>query len=156
MIVAVTGHRKLGGYGPSLLQNRVRAEILDALVRLQATSAISGMALGVDQWAAEDCVFHGIPFTAAIPFDGQELAWPLEAQVHYHEILARAAVRHIVCPGNYAPWKMQRRNEYMVDNCDALFAVWDGSPGGTENCVKYAEQVGKPVWRIDPKKLEAR
>lgn len=159
MIVAVTGHRpqKLGcGYGASTVQDRVREELRGFLRNSSPDSfeGISGMALGVDQWFAEICIELGIPFTAAIPFDGQENKWPLEAQTHYHEILARAAVRHIVCPGGYAPWKMQRRNEYMVDNCDVLLAVWDGSPGGTANCVKYAEQVGKYVWRLDPKKME--
>jgi uncharacterized phage-like protein YoqJ len=48
------------------------------------------------------------------------------------------------------PWVMQRRNEWMVDHCDILYAFWDGTSGGTANCVKYAAQIGKPyvnLWK---------
>ena len=45
---------------------------------------------------------------------------------------------------------MQKRNEYMVDLADRVIAVWDGSKGGTANCVKYAEKVGKEIIRIEP------
>lgn len=38
----------------------------------------------------------------------------------------------------------------MVDRCDRLIAVWDGSNGGTGNCVKYAKEVGKPIVVINP------
>ena len=50
----------------------------------------------------------------------------------------------------YAVWKMQKRNEWMVDNCDAVIAVWDGAPGGTANTVDYARKLGKSVLVIDP------
>jgi uncharacterized phage-like protein YoqJ len=41
--------------------------------------------------------------------------------------------------GNYHPAKMQKRNEYMVDNSDFVIAVFDGEQkGGTFNCIKYA------------------
>ncbi len=39
----------------------------------------------------------------------------------------------------------QRRNEFMVDASDALAAFFDGSPGGTANCVRYARSVGRRV-----------
>jgi uncharacterized phage-like protein YoqJ len=42
------------------------------------------------------------------------------------------------------------RDKYMVDNCDLLFAVFDGDKnGGTWNTVKYAEQIGKPIVFFD-------
>jgi uncharacterized phage-like protein YoqJ len=44
---------------------------------------------------------------------------------------------------------MQIRNEWMVDRCDKLIAVWDGSKGGTGNCVDYAKSVNKDIFRID-------
>lgn len=27
----------------------------------------------------------------------------------------------------------------MVDNSDIVCAVWDGTPGGTANCIKYCK-----------------
>ena len=153
LIVAFTGHRpqKLGGFGESLLQMWVRVKLREALVDLQPTEAISGMALGVDQWAAEICVELGIPFIAAVPCDGQEQTWPPPSQRRYHDLLKKAAHVEIVCPGPYESWKMQRRNEWMVDNADVVIAVWDGSSGGTANCARYAQKQKKIIRRIDPK-----
>ena len=48
---------------------------------------------------------------------------------------------------------MQERNEWMVNNCDVLIAVWDGTSGGTANCVKYAESLQLDIRRINPKEL---
>lgn len=162
MIVAFTGHRpdKLGGYGPSPTQDRVRQAIRNTLtgppplpqsIERRVTAAISGMALGVDQWAAEICVELGIPFTAAVPFVGQERRWPEDSQRRYQLLLQKAYNIVVVSPGGYHPWKMQARNEWMVKNSDVLLAVWDGSGGGTANCVRYAQEVGRAIWRIDPR-----
>lgn len=156
MRVAFTGHRpaKLGNYVPnSEPEQRVRAALARYLSELLSDrpelTAISGMAVGVDQWAAEICVSLSIPFTAAIPFEGFEKKWPLRVQQHYHELRRKAANEVIVCPGDYRPFKMQKRNEWMVDNCDLLIAVWDGSDGGTANCVRYAWKVDRPVKKLE-------
>lgn len=38
----------------------------------------------------------------------------------------------------------------MVDLADMVIAVWDGSKGGTGNCVQYAQKKGKEFIRINP------
>lgn len=153
MIVSFSGHRpsKLGGYtlpNPTYLSVCQRLEAL--LLELQPTKAISGMALGIDQWAANICVKLSIPFVAAVPFLGQENAWPETSQKIYHKLLKKANEVVIVSEGGYAANKMQRRNEWMVESCDLLIAVFDGTPGGTGNCVAYAEKIKKPIRRINP------
>ncbi|PAD70641.1 hypothetical protein CHH83_02225 [Bacillus sp. 7586-K] len=45
---------------------------------------------------------------------------------------------------------MQKRNEWMVDNSDYVIAVWDGTKGGTGNCVKYAQKQNKYITTIKP------
>jgi hypothetical protein len=42
----------------------------------------------------------------------------------------------------------QRRNERMVDLSDMVAAFWDGSSGGTGNCVCYARSIGKRMVRF--------
>ena len=37
------------------------------------------------------------------------------------------------------------RNRTIVDECDVLFAFWDGISTGTAYTVKYAHQKGKPI-----------
>lgn len=153
MIVAFTGHRpnKLGGYRiPNPTWRWVCFMIREELERLKPLHAISGMALGVDQWAARICVKLGIPFTAAIPFSGQELVWPFADRAAYHDLLSRAEKQIVICEPGYSAAKMQRRNEWMVDNCDVLIAVWDGTSGGTGNCVQYAKRKGREIIQISP------
>lgn len=156
MIVAFTGHRpdKLGGYKlPNPTYLYVCQEIDRTLRGLKPEKVISGMALGVDQWAAHIAYKLGIPFIAAIPFEGQEKAWPKQSQLTFHLLLKLASEKVIVSPGGYSPAKMQVRNEWMVDNCNKLIAVWDGTPGGTGNCVDYAARKEREIIRINPSNI---
>lgn len=153
MIVAFTGHRpnKLGGYKlPNNIYNRVCKEIESILKDLKPEKAISGMALGVDQWAAMLCIKLNIPFIAAVPFPGQEGVWPESSQRIYKLLLKKADDIVIVSDAPFKAAKLQKRNEWMVDQCDKLIAVFDGTDGGTCNCVKYAEKHNKEIIRIDP------
>lgn len=157
MILAATGHRpdKLGGYDEqNPLRVWVRAQIRAALEDLKPEKGISGMALGVDQDFAEACVALGIPFIAAVPFQGQESRWPQASQERYKKLLAKAAEVVYVGPPGYAAWKMQARNQWMVHHCDLLLAVFDGTPGGTANTVCYAQRVSRPIRFIDPREIE--
>jgi uncharacterized phage-like protein YoqJ len=154
MFVAATGHRpnKLGGYdffNPQRVW--IRNRIWEELTKLKPTACISGMALGIDQDFAWTAMWMGIPVLAAVPFAGQESQWPASSQEFYKELLVRCYHIEVVCQGGYAAWKMQKRNEWMVDHCQVLLAVWDGSSGGTGNCVGYANRVGRQMVRIDPR-----
>lgn len=145
-IIAATGHRpsKLGGYGGAT-EARLAGFAVAYLRQARPSKTISGMAQGWDFAFARASLELGIPFIAAVPFDGQEALWPAETQIAYRDLLTRAATVHIVSPGGYSAAKMRLRNEWMVDNGTRLAALWDGSTGGTASCVRYAEQVGLPL-----------
>jgi len=154
MIVAFTGHRpdKLGGYKlPNPTYIKVCQQIESTLLEVKPEKVISGMALGVDQWAAFIAYKLKIPFVAAIPFINQECKWPKESQTIYQKLLRLAAEQIIVSEGAYSPAKMQVRNCWMVNQCNKLIAIWDGSEGGTGNCVSYAKSVKKEIIFIDPR-----
>jgi uncharacterized phage-like protein YoqJ len=146
LIMAGTGHRpdKLGGYSERVF-NRLVDLAVAAIKHYQPTKIISGMALGWDMALARGAVVANIPFVAAVPFDGQEKMWPEESQNLYNQLIAKCESLEIVSPGSYAASKMQRRNQWMVDHCTTVLALWDGSSGGTGNCVAYAKKVGRPI-----------
>ncbi len=153
MIVAFTGHRppKIGGYKlPNPTYNRICQAIERTLIELKPEKAITGMALGVDQWAANICIKLKIPFIAAVPFPGQECKWPENSQRIYKVLLSKASDIVMVSDAPFQAKKLQIRNEWMVDQCDKLIAIYDGTEGGTCNCVKYAEKHNKDIIRIDP------
>jgi len=154
MIAGITGHRplKLGGYDEPMREILVET-LAGLLVRDGATRGVTGMAIGADQYFAEACLSLRIPFTAAVPFEGQESRWPPAAQRNYHRLLALAASVVYVSPPGYALWKMQARNQWVVDHCDQLYAVWDGSTGGTANTVILANRAQRIVEVINPREL---
>lgn len=155
MIVCATGHRlnKLGGYGLPI-KNKLERLALTWLDLHKPDKVISGMALGWDQAFAQAAIKLNIPLVAAIPFTGQEQAWPDSSQKEWKRLVDAAYEIVIVSEGGYAAWKMQKRNEWMVDQSDMVLALWDGSSGGTCNCIKYANKVSRPISNLWTKWLE--
>jgi uncharacterized phage-like protein YoqJ len=154
--VCITGHRppKIGGYDPdNELRCWVRESLRTVMDEIRPSYAYSGMALGADLDFVEICLDMGIPFTAVLPFEGQERKWPEETQLYYWRLVHKAQSFLYVCDPGYAPWKLQRRNEWMVDEIGSdgiVIAVWDGSTSGTGNCVRYARASQRHITRIDP------
>lgn len=156
MIIAGTGHRPtkiaLGSRNAYdlVVYERLVALATNALIRLAPTTVISGMALGWDTALADAALDLRIPLWAYVPFTGQEGKWIPESQAKFHAILSRAARVEICSPGGYAASKMQVRNIRMVDDCNLLLALWDGSRGGTGNCVEYAQKAHRRIVNLWP------
>lgn len=153
MILSGTGHRprRLGlSYSRADL-DKLTEFAIDYFCSLDSNaflfmSLISGMALGWDQALALAAIELEIPFTAAIPFDRQERAWPKTAQDLYTEILAKAS--RVVCLGsrNAVMPSFHARDRWMIDNCDEVLALFDGAAhGGTFKTLQYAESKKKNV-----------
>jgi len=173
--IAITGYRptKLpAGYGYDLT-NKAYRELADAIydtVKFAACRSgmshlvcISGMALGTDQLFVhvarrlkKAVDIDNVHIIAAIPCYGQELKWPVRSREEYHKVLALCDETVHVTQGRFTPSCMEQRNRWMVDRCDVLIAVYDGQPGGTANCIRYAREQGKTIYFIDPKNLLIR
>jgi uncharacterized phage-like protein YoqJ len=148
MIICGTGHRpnKLGGYTQDAW-DRVY-EIADAYLEQNTSDidyVISGGALGWDQVLAHAARANNIPYVMALPFPGFEDRWPQRSKDTLYGLMHGAREVVFVCSEGYAGWKMQKRNEWMVDKADTVLALWDGSSGGTGNCIAYANKVKKPI-----------
>lgn len=161
MTACFTGHRpnKLGGYRPNPLGNTVRDLLYQAIEKALSAgynSFISGGALGIDQWALEILLEKRAQIQKIIvarPFPSQACRWPADSVRHYMNLLSQSDEIIDVCDDPYEPWKMQKRNEWMVDHSDLVIAVWDGSKGGTANCVTYAKSKQTSIWHINIKNL---
>ncbi len=162
MKICLTGHRPGKMYGYDLSDYRwqnLKENLKDILRSYDCDEAISGMALGCDTifaMATLELKEEGIPIDlrCAVPVKGQELRWNANDIRRYRQILESADYVDILSEGPYKPYLMQKRNEYMVDNSDIVIAVWDGSKGGTGNCVEYAQKKGKQIIYINPKQIE--
>lgn len=146
MIVCGTGHRpdKLGGYTDDVFEDLVWEATAWLDANRTTERVISGGALGWDQALAQAAIDLKIPLTLALPFPGFEDRWPTASKTKIYGMMEQAHVQFVCEPG-YAGWKMQERNKWMVDHSDLVLALWNGTPGGTCNCVKYAESKKKPI-----------
>ena len=137
------------------IKERLMKELLRC-IKSGVTHFITGMALGFDQWALE-CLLelrakdHTFTIVAAVPCKNQEGVWPKESQDHYRALLKACDKIVYVTQADYEANCMELRNHFMVDNSIAVIALYNGSQGGgTANCVKYAMEKNRPVWRIHP------
>ena len=139
MIVAGTGHRPLGlgGYGAEHIAPVFKL-VYQWLQENQPELVLSGMALGFDTILADAAQILKIPFHAYIPCLEHSSKWPTDSHITYDRLLEKA--KRVIFT-SYAPYSstcMQKRNEALVDDCHFLLAYWNGSRGGTKNCIDYA------------------
>ena len=137
-----TGHRPQKLHLPenevrSLLKKAIQQAISDGF-----TIFISGVALGVDLWAAEIVLDEktknqDIQLWCASPYKGFELRWRESEQNSYNKIMETADYVKYVCK-RYVPSCFQTRNIYMVDRSCRVIAAFNGEKGGTKNTIDYA------------------
>ena len=144
-----TGHRpeKL-----NMSEYEVKCKLEEAIrqtIRDGYTIFISGMACGVDLWAAEIVLRlknegYPINLVCAIPFHGFEKRWEQEQIKEYDAILNQAQKIEYIC-SHFSKYSFQLRNKWMVDNSSRIITVYNGSTGGTRNTLKYAGTQEKEI-----------
>jgi len=177
--ICFTGHRpeKLGGYDWNskknmLIMKHLSEKIEDMIINRNAKTFIFGGALGIDQMAftavkkLQKDDYQYIKMILAVPFENQASKWFNNNDIDRYNFQKKWADEvvyvdtvegyrfDIVPVGDYHPAKMQLRNRYMVDNSNIAIAVWNGSKGGTANCVNYANKLGKEIIIINPDSIQ--
>ena len=139
-----TGHRPEKLTEPEdVIRVKLRAAIQEAIAD-GYTEFITGMARGVDIWAAEVVLGfkandENIKLICAIPFDGFERRWADEWRARYNAV-KEAADEVVYVSRHYYSGCFQVRNEWMVDHSHRLIAVYNGEAGGTRNTITYAKR----------------
>lgn len=139
----------------------LKAVLTEQIVRLAAagvTDFYTGMALGVDTWAAVAVLElrerdPAVRLHCVLPCEGQEDTWTVPAQVRYRYILSEAdSVEYV--KRLYDRKCMLERNQRLVDSAGIMIAVYNGEKrGGTAATVRYAQKAGREIICIDPETL---
>lgn len=145
MIIGVTGHRKITT--PKIILEPIVEQLFQ---ELNPDLVITGMALGFDQFIAAKCIKSNIKFLAAIPCDNQDKFWTEKQKEFYKVLLGKASEIIVVSPGEYAAWKMFKRNEFILNNCETLVCYLDPSimKGGTYDTVTKAKKHYKKIINV--------
>ena len=104
----------------------------------------SGMAMGFDIIAAEAVLLLKkaykdiyLELVCVLPFETQGDSFSYIWKERYYKVLAECD-RKIILSHEYFQGCYQKRNEFMVDNCDYVLTWYDGKAGGTRNTLDYA------------------
>ncbi len=166
MTCCVTGHRPKGFpflYGASdlliddprdcFLFSKYKETLekkIERLINEGYTHFITGMADGADLDFAE-CVINnqklsgGIILEAALPSPTNIKKLLDGNRIEKADILSKTNLIHTVSD-HYYNGCMQKRNRYMVNKSDLVFAVWNGEKkGGTWDTIRYAIKQNKPI-----------
>lgn len=140
------------------LKKQLRDLIIQLIEQHYVAHFISGMAIGVDMYAAEIVLdlkakYPHITLEAAIPCETQAVKWSEPLRERYFKIAEQCDIETML-QKQYTSDCMQKRNHYMVDRADVLLAVWDGTPSGTGSTIQYAKTQGKTVWILSPHSFE--
>ena len=167
-ILTVTGHRpnKLGSdlynWDSELSEKYIQFfyNYINDLQKSINTKIIcrSGMALGVDTMFAIAVLRlknKNVPveLECCIPCANQSKMWSKKSIELYNLILKHCDKITFVSKLPYTPNCMQERNKYMVNGCDSVLAIWNGTPGGTSNCVSYAKSQNKKIDIVHPNQI---
>ena len=162
---AFTGHRPKGlGYLESdercaALKEKLRSLIIRMMEEEGVTHFISGMAQGVDMYAAEIVLelkkqYPQITLECAIPYERQAVRWPEALRDRYFSI-AEHCDQETMLQTHYTQDCLWKRNQYMVDHADIVLAVCNMRlHSGSKQTVLMARRRLKPVWLIFPDTLE--
>lgn len=177
--ISFTGHRPNKLYGYNYMSDGNKKIMLSIYNKLKELTGdynnvqfIEGGALGIDQMSfivcnklKKDYPNKNITIEVAVPFESQDNNWidsskklyrkqlKLADKITYVDTLDDYMIKDYEI-GKYYPTKMQKRNMYMVDNSDVVVSVWDGSNGGTGNCVSYAMNHNKKIINLNPKTFD--
>jgi hypothetical protein len=143
MRIGVTGHIRLTAQSFPL----IRRAIAEALAGYDTFVGVSCLAGGADTIFAEVVLERGCALEAVLP--SADYRSPRLAA------LTRRAGKVTTLPFAHAgPQAYAAANDFLVDSCDELFAVWDGQPGvdrgSTASLVAAARSRGLPVRVIWP------
>ena len=159
---AFTGHRPRKfpwGYDETdarcVALKKALTEQIAKLVKAGYTDFFSGMAEGVDTWAALAVLAlkkenPALKLRCVLPCEGQADRWSASARELYFSILGQAD-EVVYVSQEYSEDCMLKRNRYLVDHAACLLAVYNGEwRGGTAMTVRYAQRKKRRILIIDP------
>lgn len=137
------------------LRQALDAQIIE-LVNDGYTDFFSGMAEGIDTWAALTVLAlreknPALKLYCILPCKDQPNEWSEESKKRYYSILKQANSVVYVSEKNQKNC-MLKRNRYLAEHADCLLAVYNGEwRSGTAATVRYAQKLERKIIIMNPR-----
>jgi hypothetical protein len=151
-VVGVTGHSNLTDRSVEL----VHQELLDLLrPRANDLVGLTCLARGADQVFADAVLELGGSLEVVVPASDYFTGISDPVSRKRCDAYLDAANSAVTMPFETSgPAAYLNASQYLIDHCDLLLAVWDGSPatstGGTADAVAYARERGRSIVVVWP------
>ncbi|MBR5495938.1 MAG: DUF1273 family protein [Oscillospiraceae bacterium] len=114
---------------------------------------VGGGARGVDIWVGETVtelkkIYPHIKLVTIIPHENQAKSWSQSWQNRYDNLMQNSDFVSVISAGfSYASFHI--RNRFLVDHSSLLIGVYNGTKGGTQSTIEYAQKQQKQIIIID-------
>lgn len=149
--IGITGHQRLSLRTEGFVANN----IIRILIQYDNIVGISSLAAGADQLFARLVLTQNGKLEVVIPARDYRETFTNDDDLTVYDSLLSQAVKISELPYYaYSEEAFMAAGQEVVRGCDSLIAVWDGEPsrgkGGTADVVRYAKDIGVPVFVIWP------
>lgn len=131
------------------LNNKLRNRLREFIVSMNPTFMISGGALGSDMIWAELAIEMNRKLILYLSCKNHNTKWGQKDKDKFQLILNKA-YKIFYISEDYSYGCEQVRNIKMCKDSDMLIAINTNKPGGTMNCIKYAESIEMPILKVNP------
>ena len=128
---------------------------------METKTFLCGMAIGADLMIAKRIIKYrnennlDVKVKSVIPCEKQDLYWKKIQKSEYREVLKECEPSDYKY-GPYTDGCMLKRNRYIVDNSDFIFAIFDENTkrSGTLYTINYARRQNKSIFILNPKTMK--
>lgn len=150
--IGITGHQKLSDPADWNWTQSALSRELDTFKN--PVTAVSSLAIGVDQLFASLVVKRGGKIYVVVPFKGYERTFSSQDIKEYNRLLCKAHFIETLQTEGADEDKYLSAGKHVVELSDLMISVWDGKPaqgkGGTADIVDYALTKNVPLIHINP------
>ncbi len=142
-----TGHRPDKLNMDEIKVKQLLENAVDMAISKGFTIFVSGMADGIDLWAAQIVLKKRvsnskIKLVCAMPYP------KFQSKVQEMQNILQIADEVVNVRDHYFTGCFQVRNCYMVDNSNLVIAAFNGENGGTKNTLAYAKKLGVEIINV--------
>jgi hypothetical protein len=148
-IIASAGHtpEELGRLGDRAFADLVSIAY-DYLFDEMPDVLVTGMNRGWEQALAAAAIELDIPIHVFPAYVGQADKWSPADVSRYWTLLERSTLKKAVTPGPWTEDSPRLQDEAIVRVATKIVALWDGTPGRTDDRITMAESIGLPITNL--------
>jgi len=142
------------------LKAKVKEQTINLIEDLAVIHFISGMDIGVEQYAAEIVldlkkIYPKITLEGVLPFETQASKWSEFQRDKYYSIMKRSD-KETLFQYHYTDDCIKKHNQYIINKSKFVILVCNGVTNRVGKLISYAKSIGRVVFIVDMVTLDIK